>query len=84
MNSENISDSEQKPKTYKNLLTKLPHDGQMLHEVYASIVKILDDANNYLKTWLSFQSLWDLQTDNFFNRLGGNLHVWMSCLNEIK
>jgi len=78
------SNQEYKPKTFNNLLSKLSDQGQTLDEVYSAINKILDQAKNYLKTWLSFQSLWDLQQEAFFDKLGENLKIWMQCLNEIK
>ena len=85
LNSDHLSNNQgNKPKTFNNLIHKLPDQGQILEEVYMTINTLLDRATNYLKTWLSFQSLWDLTQETFFNRLGENLNIWMQCLNEIK
>ena len=42
-------------------------------------------AQSTLKqTWLRFQSLWDLQPDALYTRLGDNMDAWIRCLDEIK
>ena len=63
---------------------KLPDDGKLLDEAYLTVERLLNEASNYLKTWLGFQSLWDLQPDVLYARLGSDLNAWMACLNQIK
>lgn len=38
----------------------------------------------YVKIWLQYQALWDLQTDTIINKLGEDLNQWQELLVEIK
>jgi dynein heavy chain 1 len=33
----------------------------------------------YVKEWLCYQALWDLQADNLYGRLGSDITMWMKC-----
>jgi hypothetical protein len=39
---------------------------------------------DYVSKWLQFQSLWDLEAEYVFNRLGDSLAHWQQLLTEIK
>ena len=39
---------------------------------------------DYIGKWLQFQSLWDLEAEYVFNRLGDSLAHWPQLLTEIK
>ncbi len=39
---------------------------------------------DYVAKWLQFQSLWDLEAEYVFNRLGDSLALWQQLLTEIK
>jgi hypothetical protein len=39
---------------------------------------------DYIRKWLQFQSLWDLEAEFVFNRLGEDLAHWQQLLTEIK
>jgi dynein heavy chain 1 len=77
------SESEYKT-TFKSLLNKLPMNSKPLEDAYEIIEFLVTSADDYVNTWLDFQSLWDLQTDQLYARLGKDLNNWMSCLNEMK
>ncbi|XP_023932000.1 cytoplasmic dynein 1 heavy chain 1-like, partial [Lingula anatina] len=70
--------------TYRSLLTKLPEGSGVLEKTYESIDTIFKEAMEYVGVWLRYQALWDLQGDALYNRLGDNLKVWMSTLENIK
>jgi dynein heavy chain 1 len=70
--------------TYKNILNKFQNGIKLLEFAYNTIENVLQHANEYIKTWLNFQSLWDLQPDILYQKLGNNLQAWMNCLNEMK
>ncbi|CAF1621207.1 unnamed protein product, partial [Didymodactylos carnosus] len=53
-------------------------------DAYEQIELLIQLASDYVSTWLDFQSLWDLQTDQLYARLGKDLHLWMQCLNDMK
>ena len=77
------SESEYKT-TFKSLLNKLPLTSKPLEDAYETIESLITSADDYVNTWLDFQSLWDLQTDQLYARLGKDITNWMSCLNEMK
>jgi len=44
----------------------------------------VQQLNVYVDKWLQFQSLWDLEAEYVFNRLGEDLSHWQQLLIEIK
>ncbi|VDP20010.1 unnamed protein product [Schistosoma margrebowiei] len=71
-------------KNYKKLIYKLENGGEILAKAHEAIVQVTGDAKEYVKTWTSYQALWDLQSDQVYGRLGSDTQVWMNLLDEIK
>lgn len=44
----------------------------------------MQQLKDYVAKWLQFQSLWDLEAEYVFNRLGDSLARWQQLLTEIK
>jgi hypothetical protein len=44
----------------------------------------VQQIKDYVGKWLQFQSLWDLESEYVFNRLGDSLAHWQQLLTEIK
>lgn len=70
--------------TYRNLLTKLPNGSEPLEASYEAIDLKITEVRNYVDEWLRYQSLWDLQSDMLYGRLGEDVNLWIKCLNDIK
>ncbi|RZC33924.1 Dynein heavy, DHC N2, AAA 9 and/or MT domain containing protein [Asbolus verrucosus] len=70
--------------TYRNILTKLPNKSTPLENAYSAIASKIKEIQNYVNEWLTYQSLWDLQADNLYGKLGDDIGKWMECLNDIK
>ncbi|XP_057661058.1 dynein heavy chain, cytoplasmic isoform X2 [Diorhabda carinulata] len=70
--------------TYRNILTKLPGGAHPLNNAYSAIASKIKEVQNYVNEWLTYQSLWDLQADNLYGKLGEDISKWMECLNDIK
>ncbi|XP_066588007.1 dynein heavy chain, cytoplasmic-like isoform X2 [Prorops nasuta] len=71
--------------TYRNLLTKLPGGKQSLEAAYEAVESKIKDIADYVDEWLHYQALLDLQPDNnLYRKLGKDINLWMSCLNNIK
>lgn len=68
--------------TYTSLLTKLPDD--VLQRPFALVETKVQSLKKYVGQWLQFQSLWDLEAEYVFNRLGDSLAHWQQLLTEIK
>lgn len=70
--------------TYRNLLTKLPTGSEFLESAYSAIESKISEIRSYVDEWLRYQSLWDLQADILYGRLGEDVTLWIKCLNDIK
>ncbi|PFH46895.1 hypothetical protein AMATHDRAFT_7278 [Amanita thiersii Skay4041] len=68
--------------TYTSLLTKLPDN--ILERPFMLVEFKVQQLKDYTAKWLQFQSLWDLQAEYVFNRLGNSLALWQQLLTEIK
>ena len=51
---------------------------------FALIETKVQQLKEYVAKWLQFQSLWDLEAEYVFNRLGEDLSHWQQLLTEIK
>lgn len=63
-------------------LTRFPDN--TLQRPFALIETKIQHLTDYVGKWLQFQSLWDLETEYVFNRLGDSLANWQQLLTEIK
>ncbi|KAI0785919.1 cytoplasmic dynein heavy chain 1 [Abortiporus biennis] len=68
--------------TYTSLLTRFPD--ATLERPFALIETKVQQLREYVAKWLQFQSLWDLEAEYVFNRLGDSLAHWQQLLTEIK
>ncbi|TFK18751.1 dynein heavy chain protein 2 [Coprinopsis marcescibilis] len=68
--------------TYTSLLMHFPE--ATLEKPFALIETKVQELKTYVSKWLQFQSLWDLEPDYVFNRLGDSLQHWQQLLTEIK
>ena len=71
-------------RTFRAALGELPSGGEALERAFSSVQVLVQQAELYVRTWTSYQSLWDLQADQIYNRLGEDLQVWMNVLDEVK
>ncbi|KAI0932819.1 hypothetical protein AcW1_000166 [Taiwanofungus camphoratus] len=68
--------------TYTSLLTHF--SDSTLERPFALIENKVQQLKDYVAKWLQFQSLWDLETEYVFSRLGDSLAHWQQLLTEIK
>lgn len=67
---------------YTSLLTRF-QDGS-LERPFVLIEAKLAEVGSYVAKWLQFQSLWDLESEHVFARLGDSLASWQQLLAEIR
>ncbi|KAF7296575.1 hypothetical protein HMN09_01064800 [Mycena chlorophos] len=67
---------------YTALLMQLPE--AVLQRPFSLIEAKVQQVTEYVGKWLQFQSLWDLEAEYVFNRLGDSLQNWQQLLTEIK
>lgn len=70
--------------SYKNILTLLPDKLKHLKFAYTTIESHINQMQDYIKQWLAYQSLWDLQPDMLYSKLGVDVSLWISTLIEIR
>jgi dynein heavy chain 1 len=70
--------------TYKDLLAKLPGGHTTLEASYSAIENKMEEVTKYVNEWLCYQSLWDLQPDQLYGKLGEDMDLWLKCLADIK
>ncbi|KAG2064001.1 cytoplasmic dynein heavy chain 1 [Suillus decipiens] len=68
--------------TYTSLLTRFTDN--TLERPFSLIELKVQKLKDYVAKWLQFQSLWDLEAEYVFNRLGDSLAHWQQLLTEIK
>jgi len=71
-----------KDKTYQTLILKMSQD--VLNHAYMTLEKQITGAEEYVKTWKSYQTLWDIDASHIFNILDENIEKWQQILNEIR
>lgn len=45
---------------------------------------IISGAEKYVKTWLNYQALWEIEGKKVYDKLGDDIEKWHRLLNEIK
>ncbi|PWN49680.1 cytoplasmic dynein heavy chain 1 [Violaceomyces palustris] len=68
--------------SYTSLLTRFEDD--TLEKPFLLIEAKLAEVGSYVAKWLQFQSLWDLESEHVFARLGDSLGHWQQLLAEIR
>ena len=48
----------------------------LLSAAYKNINTTINKAEQYVKTWLSYQALWDIDVNIFYERFGDDLATW--------
>ncbi|KAL1257320.1 hypothetical protein QQF64_010564 [Cirrhinus molitorella] len=71
-------------KFYRNALTRMPDGPSALEEAYNAVKEIVSEVEQYVKVWLQYQCLWDMQPENIYNRLGEDLNKWQALLVQIR
>ncbi|KAG8561687.1 hypothetical protein GDO81_015440 [Engystomops pustulosus] len=71
-------------KYYRNALTRMPDGPAGLEEAYSAVMDIVTEVEQYVKVWLQYQCLWDMQAENIYNRLGEDLNKWQALLVQIR
>ncbi|XP_044127627.1 cytoplasmic dynein 1 heavy chain 1 isoform X1 [Bufo gargarizans] len=71
-------------KYYRNALTRMPDGPAGLEEAYSAVMDIVTEVEQYVKVWLQYQCLWDMQAENIYNRLEEDLNKWQALLVQIR
>ncbi|OCT64951.1 cytoplasmic dynein 1 heavy chain 1 isoform X1 [Xenopus laevis] len=71
-------------KYYRNALTRMPDGPVSLEEAYSAVMGIVTEVEQYVKVWLQYQCLWDMQAENIYNRLGEDMNKWQALLVQIR
>lgn len=73
------------PVPLTHALAQLTHFSDITLERPFILIELkVQQLKDYVAKWLQFQSLWDLEAEYVFNRLGDSLAHWQQLLTEIK
>jgi dynein heavy chain 1 len=67
---------------YENVLFKI--DEKIIQKAYDQIFKVFKDAEEYLKNWYNYESLWSIDSKKIYEKLGDDISLWQKLLNEIR
>jgi dynein heavy chain 1 len=67
---------------FTDLLSKM--NSSVIANAYKALHEKVNSAENYVKRWLSYEALWDIDIKRFYDRFGTNLKTWQQVLSEIK
>jgi len=71
-----------KDTTYRIILKQVP--STVLKNAYQTLETKLGECEVYVKTWLSYQVLWDIQPRDIYDRLGDDMEKWQQLMNDIR
>ena len=72
----------QRDNNYFGILKRVNQD--LVSDAYLRIYSMFDNVHNYVQTWLSYQSLWELDSKKVQERLGDDINLWQEMLTDIK
>lgn len=73
---------ENQDNTYRAIMEKLASD--VLLKACTQIEDILRESEEYARSWIKYQALWDLDSTKIFEKLGDDIDRWQLLLTEIK
>ena len=68
--------------TFSALLARLP--AGLLASAYRTISESVQAAEEYVRTWLRYQALWEIDLAYLYRHLGTELGEWVTLLTEIR
>ena len=72
----------EKETTYRDIIKLI--DAELLRNTYKEIEEQFSKCEDYVKTWLSYQVLWDIQPKTIFDKLGDDMEKWQQLMIELK
>ena len=80
--SKNDEQNLYKETTYRDLIPKL--DSKILLGVYSALEKTFLSCEEYVKTWSSYQVLWQIEPQFIFTKLGDDMEKWQQIMEGLK
>jgi dynein heavy chain 1 len=71
----------QKETTYRSIIKNVTTN---LRNCYVLLEDKISEVQEYVKTWLSYQVLWDIQPKNIYEKLGDDMEKWQQLMNELR
>ncbi len=71
-----------KETTYRDIIKLI--DINLLRNSYNDIENEFSKCEEYVKTWLSYQVLWDIQPKTIYDKLGDDMEKWQQLMTELK
>ena len=80
--SVSLGNRERGDENYESVLFKI--DEKIIQKAYDEVFRIFKDAEEYLKIWFNYESLWIIDSKKIYERLGDDISLWQKLLNEIR
>ena len=83
--SRNQDKSEQdiyKETTFRDIIPKI--DSKILLGVYSALEKTFISCEEYVKTWSSYQVLWQIEPQFIFTKLGDDMEKWQQIMDGLR
>ena len=80
--SKNNEQNLYKETTYRDLIPKI--DSKILLGVYSALEKTFLSCEEYVKTWSSYQVLWQIEPQFIFTKLGDDMEKWQQIMEGLK
>ena len=59
-------------------------DQNIIRGCYTTLEKTFEEVEKYMKTWKSYQVLWDIQPKTIYDKLGEETTKWQALMEELK
>lgn len=70
--------------TYKSAILNMPNQMKVMFDAFRAVTSVMDKVSAYVKEWVRYQVLWDLQAEFVSDRLENDLDKWIRALIEIR
>ena len=74
-----LTKKEKGKENYDNVLFKI--NPEILENTYRDIFSIFTNADEYIRNWYNYESLWVIDSKKIFEKLGEDINKWQSLLN---
>lgn len=80
--SGSLGTREKGEENYENILHQI--DPKIIQKAYDEIFNVFKEAEEYIKIWFNYESLWVIDPRKIYDKLGDDITLWQNLLNEIR
>ena len=69
---------------YRSVMSQLPAGNVTMDRAYKAIASINKNVDDYVKQWLHYQFLWDMQSSAIYEAMGSDIGMWQAMLVDVR